>query len=472
MKQHYLLAPGYAFRGWKFLPYAVQSLNAVSTEFFLKEDWDLLSVCDGQTEIDWDTLNDEQRERYLHWEAFGFIRRCSADERLNPEQEYRFYPARFKEKVQWSITGRCNYRCKHCFMSAPHAAQGEPTWDQLMTMLDAFERCGIRNLELTGGEPMVRRDFWDLVDEINARGLVVPQLYSNGLLITDSFLDKLDQRSMRPGIQFSFDGVGHHDWMRGVPGAEKIAIDALKRCNDRGIPTSVSMVVCRESIGSIRETVNLMASLGVRTMKVGNASPQGEWLNQPEHYLSQSELYEAFMEYIPHYFEDGMPLTLGLEGFFNCDMPGARVRAFNEKFIPEDVFSKATMCAHVRRGMYVSPKGNVLSCMSMVGSPIEDKFPNMLVIPLEDILDKKSVYMDIINYRISDFMEHNPECRTCKYKSACCGGCRAFAVRDDPTDYLSKDLYTCEYFKGGWMEKKNELLKKLGVEIPVYDEPK
>ena len=383
-------------------------------------------------------------------------------ERLRPEQEYRFYPARFKEDVQWSVTGRCNYKCRHCFMSAPYAAQGEPSWEQLMTMLDAFDRCGIRNLSLTGGEPMVRRDFWELTDAILARDLLIPTLYSNGLLITDAFLDKLEARRMRPAIQFSFDGVGHHDWMRGVPGAEKAVLDALRRCRERGFPTGVSMVVCRESIGSLRKSVNRMASLGVRSMKVGNASPQGEWRKQAEHDLSQAELYEAFLEYIPHFFEDGAPLTLGLEGFFNYDADRKKIGAFNEKDISEDLFAKTILCGHFRRSLYVSPKGNVLPCMSMVGGPIEEQFPNLLETPLEDILDQQSVYMDITGLRVSDYMEHNPECRTCEYRTECCGGCRALAVRSHPRDYLSKDPYTCEYFRGGWKRKKDELLERLG----------
>ena len=460
--RHYILAPGYALRGWKLLPYAVQHLNRAQTEFFLAEEWGLFSACDGKTAIEWDALREEQQARYVKWERDGFIRRCRPDERLQSYQEYRFYPARFKEKVQWSITGRCNYRCRHCFMSAPHAAQGEPSWDALMTMLDAFGRCGIHNLELTGGEPMVRADFWKLVDEIHARGMAVPQLYSNGLLVTDAFLDKLEERGMRPAIQFSFDGVGHHDWMRGVPGAEKTVIDALRRCRERGFPASVSMVVCRESIGTLRESVNLMASLGVGEMKVGNAIPAGEWADRTEHFLSQEELYEAFLDYIPHYFEDGRPLTLGLEGFFNYDADRERLEAFHEKGIPEEYFHKALMCSHVRRGMYVSPRGNVLPCMSMVGGPIEEQFPNMLEMPLEEILDMRSPYMDITGFHISDYMEHNPECRDCRYRTDCCGGCRANAVQDHPADYLAKDLYTCAYFKGGWKEKKDALLASIG----------
>ena len=83
---------------------------------------------------------------------------------------------------------------------------------------------------------MVRKDFWQLVDAILDRHIFITVIYSNGLLVTDKFMDQMEKRGMRPSIQFSFDGVGHHDWMRGVPGAEKIVLDAMRRCRERGIP--------------------------------------------------------------------------------------------------------------------------------------------------------------------------------------------------------------------------------------------
>ena len=133
--RHYILTPAWSFRGWKLLPYAVQSLFFPKTEFFTEEEWKLFSSCDGKTDIDWDALSDRAKIKYEHWEKGGFIRRAADGERLRPEQEYRFFPARFKQSVQWSITGRCNALCKHCFMSAPHAAQivgqrPSPTWDR------------------------------------------------------------------------------------------------------------------------------------------------------------------------------------------------------------------------------------------------------------------------------------------------------------------------------------------------------
>ena len=458
----YILSPDYALRGWKLLPYAVQMRNGSRTEFFKKQEFDLLKSCDGKTAIQWNNLTEDQRRWYEHWEKNHLIFRVREGAGLLPQQEYVFYPARFKEMVNWSITGKCNFRCRHCFMSAPHAAQGEPSWNQLMNMLEAFHRCGIKAVSLTGGEPLIRTDFWSLVDEILARDMVIPIIYSNGMLVTDDFFDKLRERKIRPGLQFSFDGVGYHDWMRGVQGAEEAVKNAFLRCKERGIFTSASMCLFKENKDSIRETVNLLAELGCYGLKIANASPQGEWKDQKEHYLTQAEVYEAFLEYIPLFFEDGCPMSISLEGFFNYDKKLNQFGAFQEKDIPEKDFGKKLMCGHVRREMYVSPQGNVLPCMSMVGGPIEEQFPNMLETPLEEILDKKSLYMDITNLRVSDYMEHNPECKICEYRENCCGGCRALAVCDGGTDYLAKDKIVCEYFKGGWKEKKDALLKSLG----------
>lgn len=461
--RRYILNMPWSFRGWKLLPYAVQSLYYPKTEFFGTEDWKMFSACDGQTDICWSELNEDAKQKYEHWQKSGFIHLAREGEKLDPEQEYRFYPARFKQSVQWSITGRCNYWCKHCFMSAPHAAQGEPSWDQLMTMLDAFQRCGIKCVNLTGGEPMVRKDFWQLVEEIHARDIIIPTLYSNGLLITDRFLDELEKRNMRPDFQFSFDGVGWHDWMRGIPGAEKTVLDAMRRCHERGLRTNATMVIFKDNRNSLRETVNLLAAVGCASLKTGIATPAGEWKQHPEHYLTQAELYETYLDYIPQYFEDGAPVSLALDGFFMHDKYSEKQFSPMEKGIPEKDFPKALMCGHVRRELYVSPKGNVLPCMSMVGSPIEEQFPNILETPLEEILNDGSYYMNAINWRVSDYLEHNPECRTCRYRTECCGGCRAQAVFVNPTDYLARDPVTCEYYLGGWMEKKNELLSKLNI---------
>lgn len=71
--------------------------------------------------------------------------------------------------------------------------------------------------------------------------------------------------------------------------------------------------------------------------------------------------------------------------------------------------------------------------------------------------------MQICDARVSDYMQHNPECAVCEYRSQCCGGCRAYAVGTNGLDYLAKDERACHYFKSGWMERKEQLLAELGI---------
>jgi radical SAM protein with 4Fe4S-binding SPASM domain len=457
----YILNRQFALRGWKLLPYAIQNLRSGRSEFMREKPFALLRKCDGRTPIDPGGLDEEERKWFRHWLKNYFILEAKEGDALAPEQEYRYYDCRFKEGVQWSITGKCNFRCKHCFMSAPYGAQGEPDFGDCMKMLDAFERAGIKRINITGGEPLVRKDFWQIIDAIRDKNLLIPVIYSNGWLVTDEFLDRLKQRNLRPVIQISFDGVGYHNWLRGVPDAEEKTIEALRRCREKGFPTTVSTILTRESVVSIRETVNLMADLGVRNINIGVATPMGEWKNQREHYLTEEEMYEAFLEYIPRYFEDRPDISLSLGTFFRCNTESRKITFPCERNAEEEAFGKIYMCGHVRREMYVSPTGNVLPCMSMIGMPIENEFPNMLEIPLEDILDNDTLYIKFINYRVSDFLRENEDCRECEYRAKCCGGCRALALTEDPGRYLGKDGITCRYFKNGWMDKKNKLIEEL-----------
>ena len=83
--------------------------------------------------------------------------------------------------------------------------------------------CGIRMISLTGGEPLVNPHFYDNLDEIRKRNIVLSTIYTNGKLVDDKLLDELESRGMHLAFHISFDGVGWHDWLRGEEGAEGIA---------------------------------------------------------------------------------------------------------------------------------------------------------------------------------------------------------------------------------------------------------
>lgn len=88
-----------------------------------------------------------------------FPRSSLEKEGISKEQKYKKYDSRFIKKVHWSMTGRCNYKCRHCLISAPHAKLGELSHDECMKIIRELASCGIRQLSVTGGEPLARADF-------------------------------------------------------------------------------------------------------------------------------------------------------------------------------------------------------------------------------------------------------------------------------------------------------------------------
>ena len=125
--------------------------------------YQMLLHCDANHDFDENSLSDHQKKIFAKLIEEKTIRKAGRWDILLPEQRYRTYPARYRKSVHWSITGGCNLKCRHCFMSAPHAKHGSPSTGQLMDMIDQFEEYGIFNVDITGGEPLIRKDFEQIV---------------------------------------------------------------------------------------------------------------------------------------------------------------------------------------------------------------------------------------------------------------------------------------------------------------------
>ncbi|MBO5369524.1 MAG: radical SAM protein, partial [Clostridia bacterium] len=85
-------------------------------------------------------INEEIRKMLPVLIKNGIIEQCEPGDSILPEQEYRLYPSRYICTAHWSVTERCNYRCKHCYMSAPDAKFGELSHSHVM-YISAEGRC-------------------------------------------------------------------------------------------------------------------------------------------------------------------------------------------------------------------------------------------------------------------------------------------------------------------------------------------
>ena len=452
-------------RGWQKLPCAVVEEGVSRPLFISVKEMEALKLCNGLIDVDLPLIPQETRDLLKLAEQRGFIVPCQRGDVIRPEQAYRLYPARYIRTAHWSITGRCNCRCKHCYMSAPDAKFGELSHDEIMSIVQQLIDCGVREVSLTDGEPLVRRDFMDIVDALLAGGVRITTIYSNGRLVTDRLLDQLAERGVHPEFNMSYDGVdGWHDWLRGIPDAGKIVEDAFLRCREKGFPTGAEMCIHQGNKHLLRETVKRLAELGCGSLKTNPISNVGAWKDGGYgESISLEELYRVYLDYIPHYYEDGMPLSLQLGGFFSAtpQCPGEYdIPSMKNCSNPD----KTCVCAHARMVMYISAEGRALPCMALSGMDIQEEFPLIPEVGLAACLTD-SCYMRLIDARATEVLAHNPECRTCEHALQCLAGCRASALETDPADVLSIDRAACTLFKGGWVERIQRVMNEIDPKL-------
>ena len=134
--------------------------------------------------------------------------------------------------------------------------------DEADRLLDQACDCGINAFTITGGEPMLHRNFFDILEGIYRRGMYVEELNTNGYFINRETLDRMKAIGCMPLMKISFDGIGYHDWMRNRKGAEESAMRAISLCLESGFRVKVQTNMNRRNCGCMLETAEMLDSMG------------------------------------------------------------------------------------------------------------------------------------------------------------------------------------------------------------------
>lgn len=145
----YILDSRYRFRGWHGAPYGVYDTVKRRASFFEESLYRLLMRCDAVQEIDPAAGRDRQKRFFDQMLREGIVREAGMWDFLQEVQQYRAYPARYRREAHWSVTGECNLKCRHCFMSAPHAKHGSPSHAQIVGIVEQLAECGVFNVSIT-----------------------------------------------------------------------------------------------------------------------------------------------------------------------------------------------------------------------------------------------------------------------------------------------------------------------------------
>ena len=223
------LKDGWMLRGWSNMPRTLVNWTNGEQRELKDLGFYVAESCDGQTDFESFAFLPKHRGMLDLLIAQGIAERCREGSSIESWQQYRKAENPRLTGIHWSVTGKCNLDCRHCYMEAPAGRYGQLPFEAMAGLVAQFERANVLEVSLTGGEPFLRRDLMDLIRLLAQKKIRLSQIFSNGMLITDRHLEEIHRIGFRPGFQISLDGVGTHDRMRGLEGSEQGAIDAIRR---------------------------------------------------------------------------------------------------------------------------------------------------------------------------------------------------------------------------------------------------
>ncbi len=177
--------------------------------------------------------------------------------------------------VIWNLIRRCNLTCKHCYsISADIDFKGELSTTEVFTVMDDLKSFGVPVLILSGGEPLLRPDIFDISRRAKAMGFYVG-LSSNGTLIDEHNIDAIADIGY-DYVGISIDGVREtHDRFRRKEGAFDASMQGIRLCRERDIKVGLRFTMTQDNAVELPDMLQLMADEGVNKFYLSHLNYAG-----------------------------------------------------------------------------------------------------------------------------------------------------------------------------------------------------
>ncbi len=137
----------------------------------------------------------------------------------------------------WNLTNACNLFCQHCYSSANISRTGEISIEDIQKQIPFLKQAGVKVLILSGGEPLIREDIFDIAELFNKNGFITT-LSTNGLLINEKNIHSIKDSFSYVGISIDGD-ESTHDKFRGMRGAFKRSMEAVRLVKSAGVKVGI-----------------------------------------------------------------------------------------------------------------------------------------------------------------------------------------------------------------------------------------
>ncbi len=166
-------------------------------------------------------------------------------------------------RVLWELNSTCNLACSFCHAS-PHTEIGLPT-SKICQMLDILAKLGVKEIIFSGGEPLLRKDIFEILHHARQLGFQL-DLCTNGTLVTTATARELAGLLTEISVSLDSADASLHDWMRGRLGTWEKAVYGIQTLVENGLEVHAIALMCDQTVPGVEDTVQLLARLGVQSV--------------------------------------------------------------------------------------------------------------------------------------------------------------------------------------------------------------
>jgi len=348
--------------------------------------------------------------------------------------------------VVWNVTQRCNLACAHCYLDAQdRAGRDELTTEEARAFIDDVAATGSPVLLLSGGEPLMRPDIFELGRHGVNRGLRVV-LSSNGTLVTPEVAARIAETGFSY-VGVSIDGMpARHDELRRKPGAFESALDGIRNALTAGVKAGIRFTLTRRNASDLDDILDLVEREGVPRFCLYHLVYAGRGREMVEDDPTPAEtrsIIEHLLERTAEWHRRGIETEiLTTDNHADGVLIEQRVAAGQPERLDEvrELLRRHGGCSAGTKMANVDARGNVHPCQFWSHVTLG----NVRQRALSAIWNDESNGLLAKLRRKADWLT-GPRCGQCSYKGVC-GGCRIRAEvvhgdpwADDPACFLSEE---------------------------------
>ena len=344
--------------------------------------------------------------------------------------------------VTWNLTYRCNLRCIHCYIKAgPEEGGNELSGSHLFKIADKIVELDIPMVILSGGEPLLRKEIYDIAKVLGDGGVKLV-LSSNGTLITRDIAERLWELEFRyVGVSLDSIDPRWHDEFRNMTGAYDAALKGLENAVNAGLPVGIRFTVTSRNIYDVPKIIDLSVDNNISRITFYHLSSSGRARDMDRSWYLTQDKYRWFMDTLINYssrYKGRIEIQTTLapfDGIYIADKLAKDKKSFWSYM---EMIKSQGGCG--RKFISIYPDGTVYPCQFIDFLPLG----HLARSELEDIIEGNN---EAMKYFIETYRYlKGPKCGACIFKYICQGGDRARAYylggsiySDDPQCHLDID---------------------------------